>query len=779
MSLRFVALDCETTGFVPESDRIIEVGMRTFTLALDGAPFDEFTNPGVRVPSVVAKLTGISDAMLTDAPTFAEIRPRVADFTTDAILVGHNLVFDLNFLAKNGVDRSMAPQLDTYLIASFILPRVATLSLAGLADLFGITHEAAHRAGSDAAATRDLLRVLIGLAREFPREKWAAIQQLNTTEPTWLTTFADVILADEPLDAPTIERIAVWKTKQSTYPPRQRLTANTAERSEQEDSVIQLLAAPEPTQMTLLEQTSNSESHARLVETHLSAADVLTTRLPSTIAPLTLALSGNFTARTLAHEYDVPLVLAPRYYADQEKITRYAALPLSATQASFIAKLILHDALNYFEFNLTRAERLDWDFVEAEVLPTPVAAALADAPVVITNHDSLPELARIEHPQNERTTPDSAHDSFLLPSEGVGGWSHRDRHTLIFDATALPDSLAKADGLTIDLPTLEKLVPTKREQIAVWWGLLGILLRTAGPLYGYVDLAVTTGLAEYVRVRDAGMHLLAELGSALPRRVREKLAIYLAETPGYVRKIRTDASGAITLMLERLPDPAVAGALVEKLQNVTLVDSALATQPDDFTYARRLLGLPLDTSTTTIPDARVAPLTLALIPGLPLPADPDAEKILSAKLVEILNTRDGLTSVLFTSRYQMSNFFEAHQAAITRPLKAEKISGSAGKLALELKTISDGAYLTTTAKFPARTATLVITRLPFTMKDGADWKTETLPAALLAWRRIFQAITCVADRPAEQTVICLDNRLTEKGYGKEFLAAVGLTPVRL
>jgi DNA polymerase III epsilon subunit-like protein len=70
--VQFVALDCETTGIDSERDSVIEVGAVKFSLEKNLATFDSLFNPGVRLPSFVSRLTGITDIELQSAPKIAE-----------------------------------------------------------------------------------------------------------------------------------------------------------------------------------------------------------------------------------------------------------------------------------------------------------------------------------------------------------------------------------------------------------------------------------------------------------------------------------------------------------------------------------------------------------------------------------------------------------------------------------------------------------------------------------------------------------------------------------
>jgi len=101
-SLAFV--DLETTGTLAAADAITEVGIVRVDADLDGAAepnvseWSTLVNPGVPIPPEIQGLTGITDAMVSHAPTFERIADEVAARTAGAVFVAHNARFDYGFL---------------------------------------------------------------------------------------------------------------------------------------------------------------------------------------------------------------------------------------------------------------------------------------------------------------------------------------------------------------------------------------------------------------------------------------------------------------------------------------------------------------------------------------------------------------------------------------------------------------------------------------------------------------------------------------------------------
>jgi len=721
----FIAIDCETTGLSCDSDKIIEVGSTRFNLGENGEIFDQLYSPGVQISDFVSRLTGISNDDVAGKPAFAEILPALTAHTQNATIIGHNVQFDIGFIRTHGLDLSAAPRYDTYDLASLVLGRMPSMSLIALGSHFGVLHESAHRALSDAEATRDLFRCIVAEARKLPREAWEQILALKVTQENWLQSFAKLVLDDGQPIPPHFAKEGHSGAASAIDPTSPTDTALTAQLTE-------LLGRNQP---SLLETTAS--------------VDELAASLPAGDTTLLVAAS-EAEARQLAETHQVPLVLAPHCYIDPVKRDAFLTRQLSPVEAIFAAKLLLHPTADFFQRNLTRAERLLWDFIAAETLPADLAAA-STAPLAITHHASLPAVAEL-----------------LKPAR-----------TVVHSATALSGTLARRESIALDLPALETLLPDCETQLTIWWGLAGQLLRQAEPLYGRATLDDCTGLTAYSSMREAGSNLLSEVSDRLPPALATALDRYLSDEPGFTRTLRTDSGGNLTIALDPQPNPAAISQLASELGSVVFADSALATTPANFNFIIAQLGLPADTPTLEA-EAEENKIELLTVPSLPLPNEKSWQAETEHQLMQLINTLPGITVVLFNGRYAQGQFFEKTHASATRPVFAERASGSQGKIMLELSQQQQAAYLATSAwQMPPRAQNLIIVKIPFVVRDGADWSTETLPTAVLTWKKAWRAFTSCANRPATQQVICLDNRLTGKGYGKHFSAAVGARPTSL
>lgn len=94
-----VILDFETTGLSPDQgDRAIEIGAVKLEAGKVVGEFQALMNPGFRVTSFIEDYTGISNAMLAQAPSCREVMNDFADFMGDDNLIAHNASFDSRFL---------------------------------------------------------------------------------------------------------------------------------------------------------------------------------------------------------------------------------------------------------------------------------------------------------------------------------------------------------------------------------------------------------------------------------------------------------------------------------------------------------------------------------------------------------------------------------------------------------------------------------------------------------------------------------------------------------
>lgn len=165
----FVVLDLETTGGAARDGAgITEVGAVRVRGGQQLAELATLVNPGTAVPPFITVLTGITTAMVAEAPPIEQVLPSVLEFLGDAVLVAHNAPYDVGFLkaacAAGGYRWPRPVVLDTAALARRVLiaEEVRDRKLATLAAHFHTTVRPTHRALDDARATVEVLHALIG-----------------------------------------------------------------------------------------------------------------------------------------------------------------------------------------------------------------------------------------------------------------------------------------------------------------------------------------------------------------------------------------------------------------------------------------------------------------------------------------------------------------------------------------------------------------------------------------------------------------------------------------
>lgn len=167
----FAVVDVETTGMRASGrDRVTDVAVVLLHGARCELVFESLVNPGVPIPPRIATLTGITAALVRDAPVFEAIADRLLAALAGRIFVAHNARFDWGFLTAE-VRRARAlglagTRLCTVRLARRLLPQLESRSLDSLSYFFGLENRARHRAAGDALATAQVLERLLFIARE-------------------------------------------------------------------------------------------------------------------------------------------------------------------------------------------------------------------------------------------------------------------------------------------------------------------------------------------------------------------------------------------------------------------------------------------------------------------------------------------------------------------------------------------------------------------------------------------------------------------------------------
>lgn len=207
--LGYAVIDCETTGLNRTgSDRIAEIAVATFDMNFNlTGKFESLVNPEQDLG--MTSLHGITGIMAINAPRFAEISESLAHVLHDRIIIGHNVEFDLKFLAheyeKLGIDVWWkGSYLDTLVMAKEARLATENNQLATLCAYLGIPLLHAHSAMDDVMATAELFQSLIEIKYSeipslvSPISFLAHQVTLSTDVSKWRTRKA----VDEKINAP-------------------------------------------------------------------------------------------------------------------------------------------------------------------------------------------------------------------------------------------------------------------------------------------------------------------------------------------------------------------------------------------------------------------------------------------------------------------------------------------------------------------------------------------------------------------------------------------------
>ena len=184
----YSVVDIETTGNGFRGQKITEISIFVFDGKVVVDEFTSLVNPEQNIPAFITNLTGITNAMVRNAPKFYEIAKKVEELTNDTIFVAHNVNFDYNIIKDEfkslGFDFKRK-KLCTVRLSRKIIPGLRSYSLGNICSDENIPINGRHRAKGDAEATTELFRRLIERDDQFiinsflnPRSRQATLPPL-------------------------------------------------------------------------------------------------------------------------------------------------------------------------------------------------------------------------------------------------------------------------------------------------------------------------------------------------------------------------------------------------------------------------------------------------------------------------------------------------------------------------------------------------------------------------------------------------------------------------
>ena len=175
----YVAFDLETTGLSSQKDEIIEIGAVRMQGGKELERFQTFVNPRRRLEQKIVELTGITDAMLADAPNIETVLPEFLEFVGDRVLVAHNADFDTGFIReacrKQGLSYGFT-SVDTLILSQNLLPHLNKFKLDVVSNALSLPDFNHHRAGDDAVTCGLIFHKLTDKLRELELSR---LQEIN------------------------------------------------------------------------------------------------------------------------------------------------------------------------------------------------------------------------------------------------------------------------------------------------------------------------------------------------------------------------------------------------------------------------------------------------------------------------------------------------------------------------------------------------------------------------------------------------------------------------
>ena len=148
-----VCFDIETTGLKVTREAITEIGAVVLKSGKITETFQTFVNPGRRLTPEIIGLTGITDAMLADAPSLKEALTAFLQFVNGRVLAAHNAEFDISFIRAGcrKVGLEFEPTyIDSLILAQNLLPELHKYKLDIVAEHLDLPAFNHHRASDDA-----------------------------------------------------------------------------------------------------------------------------------------------------------------------------------------------------------------------------------------------------------------------------------------------------------------------------------------------------------------------------------------------------------------------------------------------------------------------------------------------------------------------------------------------------------------------------------------------------------------------------------------------------
>jgi DNA polymerase-3 subunit epsilon len=199
----YVLLDLETTGATPLKDRITEIALIRFRDGIEIDRWQTLVNPQAHIPEFIQSLTGITNEMVEDAPSFEKVAGELLDYLENAVLCAHNVRFDHGFLKAEfkriGITLKQRV-LCTVKLSRKLYPQYKSHGLSALIERHHLSCSQRHRAMGDV----EVMAQFIELAKKELGVEALEVAVNELSKKTSIPSGIDTDLVDDIPDTPGV-----------------------------------------------------------------------------------------------------------------------------------------------------------------------------------------------------------------------------------------------------------------------------------------------------------------------------------------------------------------------------------------------------------------------------------------------------------------------------------------------------------------------------------------------------------------------------------------------
>ena len=178
-----IVLDVETTGLDYTKERMVEFAAIRLENGKIKDRFETLINPEQHIRKSSIAIHGITEEDVKDAPTEAEVLPKILEFIGDYPIVAHNAIFDYSFINEASLRQTGKPinnpRIDSQMMFKEVYPELESCGLESLMNKFNVEYSTRHRAMAD---TEGLALAYPGLKKLYEKKYAWQIQQLDNVD---------------------------------------------------------------------------------------------------------------------------------------------------------------------------------------------------------------------------------------------------------------------------------------------------------------------------------------------------------------------------------------------------------------------------------------------------------------------------------------------------------------------------------------------------------------------------------------------------------------------